>query len=642
MRLLATVLCTLLTTGLAYAQVDSVPTSQLRAHFAGTDVRRGANIWFFSTVRVSGLGENQTKIFFRNSRIRFRANGTQYEIAGPNGSITFSPVAERPGTTYDNVRKEFHTAVSLDFTGRAFLAGIRHIVPDSIGLSSLVGEVIWEGEFFSNAEGVRITWQWEARAFDGGFANYEHIFIGATDSTESCAIPVAIFPISHCMLIGEENGPYLLLARSGTSLVVPVLGVPPKPPTAIARVTSPTDVGAPVQLDGSRSLSATGRPLRLAWSFLSTPDGKIPILTDKNTATPIFVPKREGEYRLQLVVNDAGARSAPSTVRFWADRVRWSDGTFSMPGSVLLFWGYGDILLVQSGHLQALSRNGIRPSISRRGDLVAWVTSVPDESARVVPLEVSVDSWEYLETPRRSALAIYSVANQRTTTFPFGRSKIKISDNYEAVKDIAISPDGRRVAFIGCLTACHKESGIFLLEIATGNITPLFATSAGQWDSATSRYVGGNWAQHPSWSPDGTKLAFQLNQEIAILDLEPREVKIIANGTNPSWSPVGDWIAYFQEYGKRCVLIRPDGTGQKIIKKYDGIIPKIFAPWVGFEGSPIWSPDGKRLLFTVYLGETLRLKPVTKVVLLDLATGESKRMRKNALRIAGWASHQSK
>lgn len=153
------------------------------------------------------------------------------------------------------------------------------------------------------------------------------------------------------------------------------------------------------------------------------------------------------------------------------------------------------------------------------------------------------------------------------------------------------SPDGTQIAFWG-----------------DGSPDSLFVVNA---DGSDLRRIAGNlWIatnRPPTWSPDGRSVAFSSesgpdrhDQRIYVVDARAGAVpRVVAGGGSdnieayePSWSPDGDWIAFFgiSPSGTGLWLVHPSGAGaQALATTHD----------VGL-GQPQWAPstDRSRLAYT--------------------------------------------
>jgi TolB protein len=99
----------------------------------------------------------------------------------------------------------------------------------------------------------------------------------------------------------------------------------------------------------------------------------------------------------------------------------------------------------------------------------------------------------------------------------------------------------------------------------------------------------------PSWSPDGTKLAFSSSRSgdgwhLFIVDLATGAITRLTSGwgVSPAWSPDGTRIAYAD--GNAIKLIDADGMNDRFLT----------CACLGPEGSPTWSPSGGNIVFGRY------------------------------------------
>lgn len=86
------------------------------------------------------------------------------------------------------------------------------------------------------------------------------------------------------------------------------------PPVANAGNDQTVELGELVTLDGSGSSDADGDALTFFWSIVSAPAGSAATLSDATAVGPTFTADTEGEYLIELTVNDGTANSAPDEV----------------------------------------------------------------------------------------------------------------------------------------------------------------------------------------------------------------------------------------------------------------------------------------------------------------------------------------
>lgn len=148
----------------------------------------------------------------------------------------------------------------------------------------------------------------------------------------------------------------------------------------------------------------------------------------------------------------------------------------------------------------------------------------------------------------------------------------------------AFSPDGQLIAF----RSEREPSGIYVMDVAGQN----------------PRRVS-DFGFHPSWSPDGKEIVVSIfgDDQPTVRRSGPRGIWIVnlqtgmkrevskLNGSFPTWSPNGKYIAFWiypAVTGRRDVAIAPQSGGDEIVLTKDFGVSN----W-----NPVWSPDGNFLYF---------------------------------------------
>jgi dipeptidyl aminopeptidase/acylaminoacyl peptidase len=277
---------------------------------------------------------------------------------------------------------------------------------------------------------------------------------------------------------------------------------------------------------------------------------------------------------------------------------------FSMPGSVLLFSGSeANLKLISPDHSESLdippgpaNRPLAVASLGPGGRVVSWGFPVAKDAAK---------RWKV-----RCAVGVYSTSDQKWRTY----------GDFSQIHATAISGDGSTVAFIAD-EADSDTRGLLLLDVGNGQITEVAKTVA----------------VTISWSPDGRDLVLgtpggDIPPQIKIFDINSRSTRELAEGNWPSWSPSGDWIAYFDHSNEKVHLVHPDGTGNRILKN----VGDSLLAYRTFGGEPVWSPDEKKLLLNEYKDEGNFIG----VLLLDIDTGHMTRLSKDGANVLAWVAQK--
>ncbi len=174
-------------------------------------------------------------------------------------------------------------------------------------------------------------------------------------------------------------------------------------------------------------------------------------------------------------------------------------------------------------------------------------------------------------------------------------------DTTQLLRGLDVSPDGQQVAYERL--PVNGPPAIWISPITCGVPARLVRTPGNQYS--------------PTWSPDGEWLAFFWTQggvtslaKSRVGGTEPPRVLLEVNDStgSPAWSPNGDWIAYPSREGVN--LVNPDEKEKRLLAKV-------------LSDALLWSRDGA-MLYTI----TGRDDPGgVRLVGLDLKTGSAKSIR---------------
>jgi hypothetical protein len=93
------------------------------------------------------------------------------------------------------------------------------------------------------------------------------------------------------------------------------------------------------------------------------------------------------------------------------------------------------------------------------------------------------------------------------------------------------------------------------------------------------------------WSPDHNQVAYESEGSVKVCQIggDASSVRVLAEGTDVTWSPDGNWIAF--RYGDTYYAIRPDGNDRRKLFHSGGAVSALY-----------WSPNSRIVAYVRILG----------------------------------------
>jgi hypothetical protein len=151
-----------------------------------------------------------------------------------------------------------------------------------------------------------------------------------------------------------------------------------------------------------------------------------------------------------------------------------------------------------------------------------------------------------------------------------------------------LSSDGNLIAFVGSVARRYQDVryGLHLLKVS-GDICTLVETAERELPTS----IG--------WSRDGKAIVYDSGDRIFLYNLDTKISTLLGVGSYPTWSPDGSWIAFRRRNGT-AALVKPDGAESKDVLGQTRL------------GAGLrWSPDSRYLLYADFSQGGIRVRDVS-------------------------------
>lgn len=195
------------------------------------------------------------------------------------------------------------------------------------------------------------------------------------------------------------------------------------------------------------------------------------------------------------------------------------------------------------------------------------------------------------------------------------RQRTGYAEDGAMIYDLALSPDGRRLAFVRGGDEEFPDGGN--PNPGSAPFTPGQQVFLAE-DGAEPVAIGDG--HMPVFSPDGTRIAFTRRGEIWVWDGRARRIAAVTGQvTDLEWTPDGKRLLFVDNRGDHAFVALLDADGGRLT---------YMEPALGYSAEPALSPDGREVAYIQYrdppAGAAADAGPYWSIRVADAATGKAR------------------
>jgi hypothetical protein len=170
------------------------------------------------------------------------------------------------------------------------------------------------------------------------------------------------------------------------------------------------------------------------------------------------------------------------------------------------------------------------------------------------------------------------------------RTVVVLKDSLSSFRPDDFSFSDHQYVFLTELCWSRDQSKLFAMKLESGNASLEVLNRESKLASVVAAKVTQeSHLTSQCWSPDATQLVYEIEGSIRLYNTGKDSSVDLVKGTDASWSPDGDWIAFLDS--GTYYAIQPDGNGRKKLFHKSNAVSALY-----------WSPDSRIVAYVRELG----------------------------------------